>query len=365
MMIKRRLLCLLLIFTLLLILVFVKINVIDQRKTEDFAWSTLLEVYDGLTCPPVNWSNPRFCSNNSNLTLFGDRFDISPNLLQFLTIPLNSFVPLSAINKTNFVFVTATDKNYLHISMDAIGIVQRLFPSHDIYFYDLSRGKFDQQWMSLKIERLCNVKYRVLNFSRYPEHVRELKTYAFKPIIVHEMLREFDGVFWIDSSVRFLTNNLTSVFNQAYRNNGILAFARSHHSNFAATHPGMYRYLPISAPLAGVTEMRDANSILFFRTKLVYTKIVAWWVLCALKEDCIASGRGLLACHFKGKFAWAGCHRFDQSAINILMALHFQYDDQRYLSRETVLVVQRGSAHQELIEMCPNKTKIKSAEYFI
>jgi len=38
---------------------------------------------------------------------------------------------------------------------------------------------------SVQIQRLCNVHYRKLEFARYPRHVRQLSTYAFKPIIVH------------------------------------------------------------------------------------------------------------------------------------------------------------------------------------
>jgi len=36
-----------------------------------------------------------------------------------------------------------------------------------------------------QIRRLCNVLYRKFNFTRYPGHVRKLRTYAFKPIIIH------------------------------------------------------------------------------------------------------------------------------------------------------------------------------------
>ena len=38
---------------------------------------------------------------------------------------------------------------------------------------------------AFQIRQLCNVRYRKFDFARYPSHVRKLKTYAFKPIIVH------------------------------------------------------------------------------------------------------------------------------------------------------------------------------------
>jgi len=48
----------------------------------------------------------------------------------------------------------------------------------------------------VQIQRLCNVRYRKFEFGRYPAHVRQLQTYAFKPIIIH--------VSWYVSSRNFL-----------------------------------------------------------------------------------------------------------------------------------------------------------------
>jgi len=35
------------------------------------------------------------------------------------------------------------------------------------------------------MNRLCNVHYRKFTFADYPSHVRHLKNYAFKPLIIH------------------------------------------------------------------------------------------------------------------------------------------------------------------------------------
>ena len=39
-----------------------------------------------------------------------------------------------------------------------------------------------------QIRRLCKVVYRKFDFARYPGHVRDPFTYAFKPIIIHVSL---------------------------------------------------------------------------------------------------------------------------------------------------------------------------------
>ena len=40
----------------------------------------------------------------------------------------------------------------------------------------------------VQIRRLCNVLYRKFDYARYPGHVRNLYTYAFKPIVIHVSL---------------------------------------------------------------------------------------------------------------------------------------------------------------------------------
>jgi len=175
----------------------------------------------------------------------------------------------------------------------------------------------------------------------------------------------FPRIFWIDSSIRFKTNNISLTLDEVFSSGGILTFEPGKHSNFAATHEEMYRFLPISAHAAAYyTEQYGANSIYIHRTEEIYTRIIFWWVLCALTEECMAPTRQLY-CNFKGKDVWAGCHRFDQSAINILMANHFLNNVSRYTSRRGQLSVNRGEAHKELVVVCPTGIKKKSAEYFL
>ena len=172
------------------------------------------------------------------------------------------------------------------------------------------------------------------------------------------MLSEFPRVFWIDSSIRFKTQNLSQTLDKVFSSGGILTFENGDHSNFAATHKGMYDFLPISASAAANTGQYGANSIYIHRTEEIYTRIIVWWVLCALREECISPTHAL-NCNFKGDDIWAECHRFDQSAINILMAHHFRYNVSRYTSQDPPLVVLRGSAHKELLIDCLTGIKIK------
>jgi len=154
------------------------------------------------------------------------------------------------------------------------------------------------------------------------------------------------------------------MLDEVFSSGGILTFDPGPHSNFEATHKEMYRFLPISAQAAANTMQIGANSIYMVRTEEIYTRIIFWWVLCALREDCIAPTRQLY-CKFKAKDVYAECHRYDQSALNILMANHFLFNVSRYTSHHDQLQVMRNAAHQEMLIVCPTGTKEKSAEYFL
>lgn len=174
---------------------------------------------------------------------------------------------------------------------------------------------------------------------------------------------EFPRVFWMDASVRFKTGDLSLTLDEVYVSGGILTFDRTGHSNFEVTHPALYRYLPISDTDAISTIQYSANSIYIHRNELMYNRIIAWWVLCALEKDCIVPILQL-NCRFKGPAVWAKCHRYDQAALNILMAHHFKYNVSKYTSRHRHLEIRRGRTNREHLLVCPGRRSVKSAAYF-
>ena len=64
-----------------------------------------------------------------------------------------------------------------------------------------------------------NLEYRKFDFNAYPRHVRNLRNYAWKTLIIQEMLSEFDGTMWFDSSVKFLGNLTNNIIELMSRHN--------------------------------------------------------------------------------------------------------------------------------------------------
>ena len=101
----------------------------------------------------------------------------------------------------------------------------------------------------------------------------------------------------------------------------------------------------------------------------LYDNVLRWWFLCALHRACIAPTRDI-ACRFRGRDRYAGCHRYDQSALNILIVNYFNDNRMAYVTsveRRLLLSVESGSHGKEEVLVCHKNQSVyrtKSANYF-
>ena len=88
-------------------------------------------------------------------------------------------------------------------------------------------------------------------------------------VFAQEVLRTHKSVFWMDSSIKFVSGNMTDAMKLARSNGGIALFDASGHSIFAATHHRVYDYLPINRQVAMDRHMLGAGAVLMFRSREV------------------------------------------------------------------------------------------------
>ena len=83
----------------------------------------------------------------------------------------------------------------------------------------------------------------------------------------------------------------------------------------------MLTSLEASSDAIGSSRMIAATLFLIRATDESFELIVKPWVACALKSDCIApEGSKLTGCLTPEKETdYNGCHRYDQSALNVLL----------------------------------------------
>ena len=124
---------------------------------------------------------------------------------------------------------------------------------------------------------------------------------------------------------------MTQLYQRARDSDGFVVFGSTGHSNFAVTHPGMFRYLATNIEKQKQTTQFGTGAIFVVNTRSNFDEVLWWFYLCALTEDCIAAF-SKLACRFaRDRYGtFANCHRFDQSLANVLLSTRWKYDTSRY-----------------------------------
>lgn len=216
--------------------------------------------------------------------------------------------------------VTGFSENHFTESVDMIASIQRYSPTSPIIVYDL--GISDSSRKTL--QSFCHVKIRTFPFDKYPSHVRNLEACAWKPIIVQEVLQEFSKVLYGDASIRLMQEigNLLQLLETASPIIGQSTAPSGPAGSY--THDGTLQYFNISRDKYKDVDMFAATYILIKRNPIIEETIIPQWVSCAMDVGCISpSGAKKWPCLTRlqenDHNAFIGCHRYDQSALSIVL----------------------------------------------
>ncbi len=94
----------------------------------------------------------------------------------------------------SLTLVTGASDNHFTPLVDLLGSIYKHAPEKKVIFYDL--GVTDSQRDILKI---LPIDYRVFPFDKYPAYVSVLRNFAWKPIIIEEVLAEGSPLLWMDA----------------------------------------------------------------------------------------------------------------------------------------------------------------------
>ncbi len=136
----------------------------------------------------------------------------------------------------------------------------------------------------------CKCEVRLFDenkaYSKKSPHISELKTYAWKPLIIQEVLNSEDLVLYVDSSIKFNNKNLQPSLSTAIYS-GLASQLLALHSVTCYTDPKMFQWFKETTDDYSFIPSLEANIIIFKRS-VVTSLIMKAWVTCALDKDCIA-----------------------------------------------------------------------------
>ncbi|EFP10720.1 hypothetical protein CRE_02496 [Caenorhabditis remanei] len=296
-----------------------------------------------------------FCYKNpKNSSLIGRRFNCSYlkilEDLKLVDAPDQSLVNLANPDRNETIFVSAISDNHFGNFKEMYKLIKQHWPNQKVILYSLELSAIYIK--KLKTER--NVEVREFDTSKYPKHVKNWAEYRFKALILAEAMRDFPNVWWTDSHNRW---NQPKPLAQFYgeiaecmgdidcdKKSSIFMFVNATHSNYAVLTDGLLDYFPTY----GVNTLKYNDKGLQLSAAFVYLArtpltldILKWYVgqtqnlkknldyfrhtLCALEERCMNPPSAKLKCDRVPQWdRYAGCFRYDQSSLNLLMFNSFR-----------------------------------------
>ncbi|CAG5129940.1 unnamed protein product [Candidula unifasciata] len=206
-------------------------------------------------------------------------------------------------------------------------IHKHLFPhlrNFTFVYYNLGLSAEQRNILS----KICRCHLIDFPFELFPEFVRFRKCYTWKPLIVSAHISRSNLLVWIDASVRFNSefNKFTELLNRA-RSRGMQVFLNKQ-TIAHATLPSMFHFFGDEACVYVNSSVTVATVLVFHNNLVVRRAIVEPWAACAISRRCMCP-RGVdlfqirISCHLEtGEYGT--CHRFDQSAISIILAKMYQ-----------------------------------------
>uniref|UniRef100_A0A0K0ENT8 CAP10 domain-containing protein n=1 Tax=Strongyloides stercoralis TaxID=6248 RepID=A0A0K0ENT8_STRER len=312
----------------------------------------------------------------SNNTVKGLSFSCSllKYLKYFKMLDDNSYVDLSKERMPRPKVVTAFSENHREEAALLLASFKKHFPKQKIIVYNLGLSKKTKKF----IKKLCFVEFRNFNFKKYPKHVSNIMNYAFKILVLAEVLKEHGTVIWADASVRFRKRKMKYVYNLfnckngkppnhkyeeqkeiekihnrkdfkniyrhlkckkcfwKYRYSGfdsnVYKFNINHcyksdmlltiptfHGILSTTHPTILEYFPTNLTrydnkTTNYHRQYDAAFSITVKTKDIVQKVLKWAVLCALTKNCIEAEK------------WHGCVDFTKKNIFSSTNICYRFD---------------------------------------
>lgn len=120
----------------------------------------------------------------------------------------------------------------------------------------------------------------------------------------------------------------------------------------AYTSPAMFEYLKESRCCYLEAALVDTSAMVFYRTNTTWSDVMKPWLKCALNVGCIAP----LKARYSGCFEMrspkeTGCHRYDQSALSIIMERMFKFT----FKKDAYQVARVTRAQTEYLEYFPEQ----------
>lgn len=232
------------------------------------------------------------------------------------------------------VFVTAASQQTFGQIEHLVASIQYFYPQETLYIFDLDLNEGQRK----KLSSFCNVRMRGFWFNLFPKFIQDLSNYHWRPLIIQTALAEFGHITWINPGFKVSSTVFSELVHKS-EDPGVLIIGQSaDYSTFAVTNPGMYKYLAVNRADLYKFPHIEIKAIIIHNTEDIMNHFMKILTACAVEERCLTPFGASSDCTFDvtGR-EYAHCHRFDESAVNIILKNWLGHKPVSYMVKSTFL----------------------------
>ncbi|KAL4219756.1 hypothetical protein ACF0H5_020170 [Mactra antiquata] len=229
-------------------------------------------------------------------------------------------------------FVTAARQTTFEQVKQLIASIQILLPGRKIYIYSLDLTDDQKN----ELATYCNVRMHSFFIQIFPRHVSDLDSLYWKPLVMQTALAQFAHMIWVNPGFRLATQELAPLIHESHEHGVVILGQTVSYTTLAATHPDMFKFFPVDKEKLSNCPHVEIRAVFIHNTDEIHENFMRMFTSCALEESCLAPKGSKWQCKFDltGRKP-ADCHRFDESALNILLKNYFNYDMNKFVRKNT------------------------------
>ncbi|XP_055893317.1 uncharacterized protein LOC106056782 isoform X2 [Biomphalaria glabrata] len=255
-----------------------------------------------------------------NLSLTTDQREII--LTMGKTIPESDVIILSASSENHYDEMQAMFQN-LHT------VVYPNMANFTMVLFDIGLTKEQRS----TTERNCKCHVVTFPVHLFKAYMKNNFCYAWKPLIVlASIVKARKYLVYQDASVRWL-NDFYITFDRTNKYGHQMFRYRNSIRSTLNTYPQMFQFMDEDPCTFTPYPEFHATSMLHKNDQLVIKTVLEPWARCALEETCMCpvEPSKSIVCK-RDSFIQHRCHRFDQSAITLIMGKMYGDDIYRFLA---------------------------------
>lgn len=173
-------------------------------------------------------------------------------------------------------------------------------------------------------------------------------------------LAHFGHIVYVEPDRFLMTKKMKDYIEHSRRYGVTIVGRKLQYSPYVVTHPEMYYFFPVDTRKLQRINMFEVNMMIMHNSQPVRHNLMRHLVACTLEEYCISPPGSQMVCNqqmYPGSKKYANCHRYDLSAMNILLDKWFEYNPDLFLVRDIVTAHYDGKDVSKKVKVCSQQKR--------